>query len=456
MAVTEIHSISSTVGLAIKYIINPDKTNNGRLVSTIGCHADGDLAEKEFDMIRHMGTGMGEVLAKHLVQSFKPGEVTPEQAHLLGIQLADKLLKGKYQYVLATHIDKDHIHNHLIFNNIDSENFRSFEYQENRGGKVFENIRQISDNLCRENNLSVIENPELGKGKSYYEWQMNKENLSWKARLKYEIDNAVMNSTDFSSFLNELTKRNIEYVYKPENVISLKFRMAGQQKFTRAKTLGWYYEESQLKRRIENYNLLKTGRSVKPIKSKFIDTSEEKFQQSKYFERWADIQNMKEASKLINFLAEHDISDRGELEEKSISKYGERMKLVASLNELQLKIDNYTQTIKEISMYLKYKPYSEQLKKAAFKKKFEKKNAAELEKFNSVKKILSEKFPDKKLPTLEHLYDERAELIAQRNEKNTEYKKLVKELKDLDNARSQIDEYIRSQSRDIQQKRELE
>lgn len=456
MAVTEIHSISSTVGLAIKYIINPDKTNNGRLVSTIGCHADGNLAEKEFDMIRKMGTGRGDILAQHLVQSFKPGEVTPEQAHLLGIQLADKLLKGKYQYVLATHIDKDHIHNHLIFNNIDSENFRSFEYQENRGGKVFENIRQISDNLCRENNLSVIENPELGKGKSYYEWQMNKENLSWKARLKYEIDNAVMNSTDFSSFLNELTKRNIEYVYKPENVISLKFRMSGQQKFTRAKTLGWYYEESQLKRRIENYNLLKTGRSVKPIKSKFIDTSEEKFQQSKYFERWADIQNMKEASKLINFLAEHDISDRGELEEKSISKYGERMKLVASLNELQLKIDNYTQTIKEISMYLKYKPYSEQLKKAAFKKKFEKKNAAELEKFNSVKKILSEKFPDKKLPTLEHLYDERAELIAQRNEKNTEYKKLVKELKDLDNARSQIAEYIRSQSRDIQQKRELE
>lgn len=456
MAFTEIHSISSTVGLAIKYIINPDKTNDGKLISTIGCHADGNLAEKEFDMIRQMGTSRGDILAQHLVQSFKPGEVTPEQAHLLGIQLADKLLKGKYQYVLATHIDKGHIHNHIIFNNIDSENFRSFEYQENRGGKVFENIREISDNICRENNLSVIENPELGKGKSYYEWQMNKDNLSWKARLKYEIDNAVMNSTDFSSFLNELTKRNIEYVYKPENVISLKFRMEGQTKFTRARTLGWYYEEKQIKRRIENFNLVRTGHSLTPGKSKIIDTSEEKFQQSKYLERWADIQNMKEASKLINFLAEHDISDREELEQKSISKYGERMELVGSLNELQLKIDNYTQTIKEISLYLKYKPYSEQLKKATFKKNFEKKNAAELEKFNSVKKILAEKFPDKKLPTLEHLYDERAELIAQRNEKNAQYKGLVKELKDLDNARCQIDEYIRSQSRDIQHKKELE
>lgn len=450
MAVTEIHPICSTVGQAIDYILNPEKTENQLLVSTVGCTPDGATAEKEFEQIRSMGTGRTETLAQHVYQSFAKGEVTSEQAHLIGLQLAEKLLKNSYQYVLATHVDKGHIHNHLIFNNVDFVNYRSFEYQENKGAKVYEKLRNISDDLCRENNLSVIANPEIGKGKSYYEWMMNKQGMSWKAKLKNEIDNAIMSSSNFDEFLSELSHRNVECVYRPENVITLKFRMEGQQKFCRARTLGWYYEEPQIKRRIEQYHLLKTGRTLQPQKSRFIDTTSKKFQNAKGLERWADIQNMKEAARLLNFLTENNISDVQELEDRAISRYGDRMQLVGKLNKIQSQIDEYTETIKQIKLYLKYKPYHDEYRQSDNRRKYAKENAAALEKYSSVKADLSRKFPDKRLPSLEHLYDERAELITQRNELNGKYKKLVAELKELDYARTAIADYVRSQQRDKQ------
>ncbi len=449
MACTDIHSISVTVGKAVDYIVDADKTKGSKLVSSVGCSKNGDDVEKEFEMIRNLGTkqGGGEILAQHIYQSFSPGEVTPEQAHEIGVKLADELLKGKYQYVLATHIDKGHIHNHLIFNNIDLVNFRSFEYQENRGGKVFEKLRKISDDLCRENGLNVIENPEMGKGKSYYEWMQNVEGLSWKAQLKSGIDNAIMNSSNFDEFLDELKSKNIECVYKPENVISLKFRMEGQQRFCRARTLGWYYEEHQVRRRIDNYQLIKTGQTVTPQRSKLIDTSSEKIQNSKGLSRWADIQNMKEASRLLNILSEQNIADEKELEQRSIEKYGNRVELVGSLNSLQSKIDEFSETINQIKKYLKFKPYNDAYQKSTFKKKYAKENASALEKYKSVKDILSKKFPDKKIPTLERLYEDRSELITQRNQKNKDYKSLVAELKELDYARTTIEQYV-SQNRD--------
>ena len=169
MATTSIHQINATVHKAIDYILDKSKTDNGILVSTLGCTADGLKAEKEFDEIRRMGSGRTTVLAQHMIQSFLPGEVTPEQAHLIGIQLAEKLLGNSFQYVLATHVDKNHIHNHIIFNEVDFVEYKSFHTLLNRGGKVYKDIQKYSDELCLANELSVIKNPELGKGKKHYE-----------------------------------------------------------------------------------------------------------------------------------------------------------------------------------------------------------------------------------------------------------------------------------------------
>ena len=170
MAITKLGSVKTTLSVAIDYILNPEKTENQKYVYCYGCTEDGKSAEQEFLAIRDFGTGKGDVLAQHIKQSFVGQEVTPEQALEIGIKTAERLLENKYQYIVATHTDKDNIHNHIIFNNINFENFRTFEWQQNRGGKSWKKLREINDDVCREYNLSVIEKP-INPGKCYYEWQ---------------------------------------------------------------------------------------------------------------------------------------------------------------------------------------------------------------------------------------------------------------------------------------------
>lgn len=216
MAVTKLGSIKTTLSVAVDYILNPEKTDNKKYVYCFGCMDDGKKAEKEFLSVRSFGTGKGSVLAQHIKQSFKGQEVTPEQALEIGIKTAERLLENKYQYIVATHIDKGNIHNHIIFNNVDFVNFRTFEWQKNRGGKSWEKLRNINDDLCREYNLSIIENPK-NQGKCYYEWQQDYLGKSWKSKLRYLIDETIMQSTSFEDFLNKLAGCNIEYKYTPEN-----------------------------------------------------------------------------------------------------------------------------------------------------------------------------------------------------------------------------------------------
>lgn len=460
MAYTEIHSIHTTLHKAIAYVINPEKTDGGRLVEAYGClpTSDANAIAQEFDEIRLLGTGRGSILAQHIVQSFRPGEVTPEQALEIGRETAQQMLKGKYQYVLSVHLDQDHIHCHMIVNNISMDNFRSFEYQENQNKKAREHLMKISDTVCRENGLSVIANPELGKGKSHYEWDMNRQGLSWKAKLKFAIDDAIMNSDSFSDFLETLRRRDVECVYRPQNMISLKFRMSGQQRFCRARTLGWYYEEQQIRKRIDNYILLKTGRLPTPPKSHLIDTTAEPFQQAKGLERWAEIQNMKEAARLLNFLTEQNIGDRAELEQRSVARYGDRVQLVGTLNQLQQQIDTISDVMKLIRKYKKYKPYHDAYKQATFKKKYAKDHAGELQKFEDAKKSLQQHFLDRKLPNLEQLQAQRDALIQQRNAENGKYRQVVAELKELDYARTTIEDYLHGQqkSKQMQKKKDDE
>lgn len=378
MAITNIHPINVTLQKAVDYILNEEKTDGGMFVSTLSCNADGKKTEQEFDYVRRMGTRKTTVLAQHLVQSFLPGEVTPEQAHEIGLKLCEKLLDNSYQYILATHIDKGHIHNHIIFNEVDFINYWSFEYQQNRGGKIFEKIQKISDEICTEYGLNVIKNPELGKGKSHYEWEMDKQGKSWKTQLKNEIDQTIMESDNFDDFLSKLRAKDIEVVYRPENTIKIKFRLPEQERFARGRTLGWYYDEPQLKRRIEQCYLLRTGQKQTHKKSRLIDTSQEKFQQSKGLQRWAEIKNMQEASKLLNILTEHNLNSQEELENRSIERYGSRVEIVSKLNGLQRKIDSIGDTIKALKKYLKYKPLDDEYKKTTFKKKFAKDNEKEL------------------------------------------------------------------------------
>lgn len=441
MAISTIHSIDATIEKAIDYILNEDKTDGGLLVSTFACTADGKKAAEEFEEVRSLGTGLTTIIGKHLVQSFEPGEVTAEQAHKIGLALCEKLLGDRYQFVIATHIDKDHVHNHIIFNEVNFDDFRSFEYQENRGKSIAERIRKMSDVLCEEYGLSVIQEPEKGKGKSHYEWEMDKAGKSWKSQLRNIIDETIMESSDFDDFLDKLRAKNIEVVYRPENKIKIKFRLPDQQRFARGKTLGWYYDEPQIRRRIEQYQMLKTGQVTHHKKSRLIDTSKGKFQESKGLQRWAEIQNMKEASKLLNLLSEHNVNSREELEEKSLSRYSDRVEIVGKLNSLQHDISDLKEVEKLIKKYIALKPISDEYKRTG-SKRFAKENEKELRQFDTIRNELLSRYPNKKIPRLETLRERQTELINERNRLNSEYKKIVAELKELDYARRTISEYL--------------
>lgn len=254
MAVTSIHSIKATVGAAIAYITDGDKTVNGVYVNSYACRADSRGAAEDFRAVRDTGTGRTKILAYHLIQSFAPNEVTPEQAMQIGEELCDRYLKGDYQYVLAVHTDKQHTHIHVIFNNTNIYNGLSFTTEHNQGKKTeraWAELRQISDEICTEHGISVIE--PKGKGVSHFERDMQIEGKSWKDKLRAKIAEVAFYSKDFANFLQRCTECGIEYVYKPQNKVKLKFRLSGegQQKFTRADTLGENYTAEKIAEQIE-------------------------------------------------------------------------------------------------------------------------------------------------------------------------------------------------------------
>lgn len=450
MATTSIHSITTTQVRALAYITNEDKTDNGVLVSSFMCSEDPDKAEDDFMRIQNnIGTGRNKVLAQHIVQSFKPGEVTPEQALAIGKELCNRFLKNEYQYILAVHTDKKHIHCHIVFNNINMDNGKTFGTLEDRKNEPsWKKLREISDEICKENGLSIVAESDKNKGKSWYEWDKNRQGQSWKTQLKFNLDECITESESFNDFLSKVKEKGIEVNYNPEHKIDLKFRMAGQQKWSRAKTLGWYYETAQIKRRIEQYKLFRTGQTSFRQKTGIIDTSSEKYQLSKSLERWASIHNMKEASKVINILSNQGIDNISDIESKSINDFSERMKLVKELNGIQRSVDELSDVIKAVRKVKKYKPIQEEYKSQKSdkaKRKFAEKYAPDLEKYKAASAFLKAIYKDGKVPSEESLTRQRNELIEQRNNLNEKYKAISEQIKELDYARQTIDDYLRNE-----------
>ena len=449
MATTKIFPIRVTEVAAITYIADDEKTENGRLIYTFGCDKNPVQASKDFAQVRTIGTGLSSVLSQHFIQSFSPGEITPEQALKIGIELCNKFLKGEYQYYLAVHKDKEHIHLHCIFNNVNMFDGRTFETHADQGDKKHRkwvNLRNLSDEICENHGLSVIKNPEKNKGKSYYEWDMNRQNLSWKAKLKFAIDQVVKESDDFEDFLKKCRLHNIEVVYNPEHIIDLKFRLDGQKKFARARTLGWYYESRQIARRIAMYK----GVMTYTPKTDIIRT--DKMQFSSGLERWADIKNMQEASRIINILTKYKIENNEHLESVALTDYSKIGALSEELNSLNTQIEDLSLKIKIARKIQKYKSVTDELKTLSGRKKskFEKEHQAEISGYNQTVKQMKEFFPDGHFPTSESMDKKRNALIQERSEKNKEYSDLKFTIAELNYARQTLADYLRNE-RNVQE-----
>lgn len=429
MAITTNHTIDTTLRKAIDYILNPDKTDAKLLVHTYACTPE--IADIEFDRTREHAYNKGEHLARHIIQAFSPGETTPEQAHEIGKRFADELLGGKFEYILTTHIDKGHIHNHIICNDVSFVDYKHIHINE----KWYNRSRRINDKLCKEYGLSVVEpNAERKNKNTKYE---NKP-ISWRAKLKTEIDKIIPQAKDFEDFLRLMELQ--EYEIKRGKYISV--RAKGQERFIRLKseTLGERYSVEGITKRIAT----KT-RKRKPIIrdnriSLIIDIQNcIKAQESKGYEHWAKINNLKQASKTLNYLTEHNISSYAELEIRIDEMRRSFDDTADKLKSTEHRLNNTNILRKNISTYKALRPVYEEYTNAKDKARFEKQHQREIILFKAAHKYLSETQTDGKLPALETVNTERMELEEQKQKLYADYKKAKKELSEIDVVKANVD-----------------
>ena len=412
MAVTKTHPIKSTLKAAIDYICNPEKTDGKLLVSSYGCAAE--TADIEFAWTRRHAIDKGTNLGRHLIQAFQPGEVTPEQAHEIGMELAKEILGGKFEFVLTTHIDKDHVHNHLIFNAVSFADHR--HYHSNK--RSYHYIRRTSDRLCKEHGLSVII-PGQDKGKSYIEHQAAQNGTSYKAKLKAAIDRLLPGCSDLEELLRRLQREG--YEIKRGKYISA--RAPDQERFTRLKTLGVDYTEEALAARI-------AGRSRPSLQPKqhngkislLIDIQNNiKAQQSAGYRRWATIENLKRIADTSNFLTEHGIGSYEELLDRCEVASASAALLKADLRDTGAKIDELALKMKHVAAYRQLKPIYDRYKVSRDKEKFLRGHESEIILFEAAARECK-RLGAVPLPTTESMKTERARLTAERERLLAEYK----------------------------------
>ena len=446
MAVTKIKPIKSTLKKALDYIQNPDKTDGKMLVSSFGCSPE--TADIEFEFTIAQALNRGNNLAHHLIQSFEPGEVDYQKAHEIGKQLADAVTKGQYEYVLTTHIDKGHVHNHIIFCAVNFVDYHKY----NSNKRSYYGIRNMSDRLCRENGLSVVAPQKGDKGKSYAEYIAEKTGTSWKGKLKIAVDALIPQVSSFEELLSRLQAAG--YEIKPGKYVSC--RAPGQERFTRLKTLGADYTEEAIRERIEG----RRTRTVKAPKAErgvslLIDIENSiKAAQSRGYEQWAKIHNLKQAAKTLNFLTEHQISQYEDLTAKIEEVQIESEKAGDALKEVEKRLADMAVLIKNVSTFQKTKPAYDTYRKARNKDRYRAAHEGTVILHEAAAKALKAAGISK-LPNLTALQAEYEKLQEQKEALRADYGKLKKQVKEYDVIRQNIDSILR-QPKEPEREKEAE
>jgi hypothetical protein len=471
MAVTKIKPVKSALKKRIEYIQNPAKTDGKMLVSSFGCAYE--TADIEFESTLSRAMEKGNNLAHHLIQSFEPGESTPEQAHEIGRRLADEITKGRHEYVLTTHIDKGHIHNHLIFCAASFIDYK--KYVSNK--KSYYEIRNFSDKLCKEYSLSVV-TPGQDKGRSYAEYSADRDGGgSWKSKLKTAIDTIIPQSKDFEDFLKGLEAAG--YEIKRGKYISV--RAPGQERFTRTKTLGTdYTEESIIKRIAGEYTPVLPDKKdiditfdapetpgadidIFAADTPAADTTDKpvyvrpapavnliidiencvKAQQSAGFARWQKIQNLKEAAKTVNFLTENNLLRYSSLEAKTAEVAAAFDTAADTLKTAEKRLADMAGLMKHITNYQQTKPVYDGLKTAKDKAAYRREHESEVILHEAAARALRKYTGDGgKLPNPAALQAEYARLTEKKNALRAEYGKLKQQAREYGIVKKNVDSIL--------------
>ena len=423
---------------AIAYILNPEKTDEKLLVSSYGCASE--TAAREFEWTRKIAEQKGmnpvRIIARHVIQSFEIGEVTPELAHEIGKQFADEILGGKYEYVLTTHIDKDHVHNHLIFNAVDFVNYHAYKSYK----RIYYDMREVSDRLCKENGLSVIP-PSQNKGMGYKEYTEAKRGTSWKQKLKQTIDRLVITAKDYDDFLRLMQEAG--YEIKTGKYIS--FRAEGQERFTRSKTIGENYTEERIKERIAGRTPRRNRRQTVPKGISLIGDIQERIRliDSKGYEHKAKLTILKEAARTLNYLTENNLLQYADLEKKVEDVHSSYDRTGKELKGVEARLREVQPLIKNISNYQRLKPVYDAFQKAKDKPGFKAKHEAELVIFEAARSTLLAMQGDEKLPSLKTLQAEQQRLLEEQQRLYDERATLQKEARIIDTMKANVDIFLK-------------
>lgn len=422
---------------AIAYILNPEKTDEKLLVSSYGCASE--TAAREFEWTRKIAEQKGmnpvRIIARHVIQSFEIGEVTPELAHEIGKQFADEILGGKYEYVLTTHIDKDHVHNHLIFNAVDFVDYHAYKSYK----RIYYDMREVSDRLCKENGLSVIP-PSQNKGMGYKEYTEAKRGTSWKQKLKQTIDRLVITAKDYDDFLRLMQEAG--YEIKTGKYIS--FRAEGQERFTRSKTIGENYTEERIKERIAGRTPRRNRRQTVPKGISLIGDIQERIRliDSKGYEYKAKLTILKEAARTLNYLTENNLLQYADLEKKVEDVHSSYNRTGKELKGVEARLREVQPLIKNISNYQRLKPVYDAFQKAKDKPGFKAKHEAELVIFEAARSTLLAMQGDEKMPSLKTLQAQQQRLLDEQQRLYDERAKLKKEVKKIETIKSNVDTFL--------------
>lgn len=437
-------SVATALGKTTNYVENPEKTDGGEWISSYEC--DPMMADEEFLLSKRQyaqftGRDQGErdVIAYHLRQSFKPGEIDPATANKIGYDLAMSLTKGKHAFLVCTHVDRSHVHSHIIFNSTALDYTKKFR---NFWGSSFA-IRKISDRLCVENGLSIIEKPKQSRG-SYGTWIGDEKQPTLRESLTELIDANLEKSLTLEELKAALRNADCEVKHGAH----LAVKLPQGKRFIRCDSLGESYTEHALLKRLGCEQIAKPAAKKKPSfpagkKPSLLIDIEAKLQQGKGigYEKWAKTFNLKEAAKTLIYLQENGLDDYEILSAKAEDAAQRFDALSDRIKAGEKRLSEITSLQKSIGTYRKTRDIYVQYRQSGYSKKFLAAHEFDILLHKAAKQEF-DKLGLEKLPSIDALKTEYAMLSSQKSKLYAEYKQARQEMVDLQMAKHNIDRIL--------------
>lgn len=436
-------SIAEAIRDCLDYGKNPEKTEDGKYISSYECDpatvaAEFLLAKASYKAMTGREQKKGsDVLCYQIRQSFYPGEITPEEANRISYELAMHWTKGRHAFIVTTHMDKQHIHSHIYYNSTTLDCTRKFR---NFWGSSFA-LRRLSDRLCLENGLSIVENPKprsKGKFRNYGEWQAGqKKPLTYQDRLRAAIDTALAKRpADFPAFLSLMEQAGYE-VKQQRGVIS--FRAPGQERFTRLRsdTLGEGYSETDIRAALSG-SRQRPGQPRQKI-SLAIDIQSRLQGKGPGYERWAKVFNLKQMAAALAYLQDNGLTDYEQLEQKATAATEHFHKLSDQIKSTEAALHTNTELKAATVQYAKTRLTFEKYKASKYSKKFLAEHEADIELYRAACADFKAILGGAKLPKMDTLKEEGRKLAEQKKKLYAEYRKAKADMQDVTTIKANID-----------------